>query len=233
MGAVTNSWGKTKRTECMAWLAEVMQNISQLGKSPELGRETDAQGVRTIPCDGHASVHGRPQHSYISLEKVFAVDWSPDGEKVASGGKDRYNNMPHSLPCMCDCYCGAYRFSRLFIPLDARSSSLTLDEIIQRFHSICCGLDDGKTSKQQAGLTPHKPQAGTAAFQLASFLARKGTVIVKRLEDLAKEGESPVDSFPWFDPSQKNAGRVRMMIAFTPKRGPPSKPKSSSMTDGA
>ncbi|KAH0702831.1 hypothetical protein KY285_017109 [Solanum tuberosum] len=26
--------------------------------------------------------------------------------------------------------------------------------------------------------------------------------LVKRLEDLAKEGDSPVDSFPWFDPSQ-------------------------------
>lgn len=23
------------------------------------------------------------------FEKVYAVDWSPDGEKVASGGKDR------------------------------------------------------------------------------------------------------------------------------------------------
>jgi len=25
----------------------------------------------------------------ILCGKVFAVDWSPDGEKVASGGKDR------------------------------------------------------------------------------------------------------------------------------------------------
>jgi len=25
----------------------------------------------------------------ISFGKVYAVDWSPDGEKVASGGKDR------------------------------------------------------------------------------------------------------------------------------------------------
>ncbi|KAG5548743.1 hypothetical protein RHGRI_014187 [Rhododendron griersonianum] len=25
--------------------------------------------------------------------------------------------------------------------------------------------------------------------------------IVKRLEDLAKEGDSPIDSFPWFDPA--------------------------------
>lgn len=39
---------------------------------------------------------------------------------------------------------------------------------------------------------------------VASFLGvrAQGTVIVKRLEDLAKEGDSPVDSFPWFDPSQ-------------------------------
>jgi WD40 repeat protein len=25
----------------------------------------------------------------IAFGKVYAVDWSPDGEKVASGGKDR------------------------------------------------------------------------------------------------------------------------------------------------
>lgn len=28
-------------------------------------------------------------HPRYTIGKVFAVDWSPDGEKVASGGKDR------------------------------------------------------------------------------------------------------------------------------------------------
>jgi len=35
--------------------------------------------------------HGLPLAYFgmCSHDKVFAVDWSPDGEKVASGGKDK------------------------------------------------------------------------------------------------------------------------------------------------
>jgi len=67
-----------------------------------------------------------------------------------------------------------------------------------RFHSICCGLDDGKTSKLRLkSLVSLK-----ATYASFCSVRAQGTVIVKRLEDLAKEGDSPVDSFPWFDPSQ-------------------------------
>ena len=30
---------------------------------------------------------------YLSVLQVFAVDWSPDGQRVASGGKDRVLKM--------------------------------------------------------------------------------------------------------------------------------------------
>jgi hypothetical protein len=36
---------------------------------------------------------------------------------------------------------------------------------------------------------------------------------VKRLEDLAKEGDSPVDSFPWFDP------KLTLLFAFEKEKG--------------
>lgn len=47
---------------------------------------------------------------------------------------------------------------------------------------------------------------------------RAGNCIVKRLEDLAKEGDSPVDSFQGSILPSKTR-RVRMMIAFTRERG--------------
>lgn len=81
--------------------------------------------------------------------------------------------------------------------------------------SFDCGLDDGKTSKLlplSSTVAVARPDdlykvsnrfgVGRKRRPPRSGVGRAVNCNHKRLEDLAKEGDSPVDSFPWFDPSQ-------------------------------